>query len=40
MVYANLKPKKLAGFESAGMVLCASNEDRSKIEIMRPDPNW
>jgi aminoacyl tRNA synthase complex-interacting multifunctional protein 1 len=44
VVFANLKPKKLAGifniyvkgFESNGMVMCASNADHTKCEIMRP----
>ena len=30
LVLANLKPKKLGGFPSNGMVLCASNADKSK----------
>lgn len=31
VVMANLKPRKLAGFNSNGMVVCASNEDHSQI---------
>jgi len=38
LVLSNLKPKKLAGFNSNGMVLCASNEDHTKVEILRPKP--
>eukprot|EP00828_Plagiopyla_frontata_P008489 TRINITY_DN1422_c0_g1_i3.p1 TRINITY_DN1422_c0_g1~~TRINITY_DN1422_c0_g1_i3.p1 ORF type:complete len:260 (+),score=57.07 TRINITY_DN1422_c0_g1_i3:131-910(+) len=37
LVFVNLKSKKLAGFASHGMILCASNNDHSKVEIMRPD---
>jgi len=36
LVMANLKPRKLAGFESNGMVVCASNGDHSAVEILRP----
>lgn len=36
LVYANLKAKKLAHIMSHGMVMCASNADHTKIEIMRP----
>lgn len=36
VVFANLKPKKLAGIPSEGMVLCASNEDHTVVELMRP----
>ena len=38
VVFANLKPKKLGGVPSEGMVLCAANEDKSKTELMRPPP--
>jgi len=46
LVLSNLKPKKLAGsilfknlgFNSNGMVLCASNEDHTKVELLRPKP--
>jgi tRNA-binding EMAP/Myf-like protein len=34
VVFANLKPKKLGGVPSEGMVLCAS--DGTKTELMRP----
>ena len=36
VVYANLKPRKLASIMSHGMVMCASNADHTKIEIVRP----
>ena len=38
VVFANLKPRpmKIAGIESHGMVLFAANEDRSKMEFVRP----
>jgi len=39
LVMANLKPRKLAGFMSNGMVLCASNDDHTAVELLRPDPN-
>lgn len=35
-VICNLKARKLAGFESHGMVLCAETPDQSKIEMLRP----
>ena len=44
LVFANLKPRKLAGFQSEGMILCASQKDKegsgvaTVIEISRPDP--
>lgn len=31
LVLANLKPRKLAGFPSAGMVLCASNDAHTEV---------
>ena len=36
VVYANLKPRKLAHIQSHGMVMCASNADHTAIEIVRP----
>merc|ERR1711924_546444 len=42
LVLANLKPKKLGGFPSNGMVLCASNSDKSKtifVEVPAGVPN-
>lgn len=38
IVFANLKARPLAGNLSHGMVLCAGNADKSKIELMRPAP--
>lgn len=38
LVMANLKEKKLNNKPSNGMVLAASNVDKSKIELMRPAP--
>ena len=36
IVFANMKPKKLADIMSEGMVLCASDPERTKVELMRP----
>lgn len=36
MVLANLKDRAIAGFKSQGMVLCACNEDHSKVKIIEP----
>ena len=36
IVFANLKPRPLAGAMSNGMVMCASNEDHSVVELVRP----
>ncbi|GLD95999.1 hypothetical protein PINS_up004677 [Pythium insidiosum] len=36
LVLLNLKPAKLAGFKSHGMVLCASNEAHDRIEFIEP----
>ncbi|CAD8106263.1 unnamed protein product [Paramecium sonneborni] len=38
LVLVNLKPRKLAGFMSNGMVLCASDSTHTKVELMRPAP--
>merc|ERR1712050_373968 len=35
IVLANLKPRKMQGFESQGMVLCATS-DSGKVELMQP----
>lgn len=35
-VVCNLKPRPMVGFESMGMVLCASNADRSVVEFVEP----
>lgn len=36
LVVCNLKPAKLAGFESNGMVFCASSADKTKVEFLDP----
>jgi len=36
VVFANLKPRPLAGIMSNGMVMCASNEDHTIMELIRP----
>jgi len=36
VVLANLRPKKLAGFASHGMVLCAETPTKSAVELLRP----
>lgn len=36
VVFANLKPRKLADFQSNGMVLCASTDDKGTVELIRP----
>ena len=34
LVVTNLKPAKLGGFKSMGMVLCAGNADHTKVEFV------
>ena len=36
LVLANLKPVSMRGIASAGMVLCASNEDHTKVSPLKP----
>lgn len=36
VIVCNLKPRKLRGILSHGMVLCASNDDHSKVELICP----
>ncbi len=36
VVLCNLKAKKLAGYESHGMVLCGETEDKSIVELINP----
>ena len=36
IVFANLKPRPLAGMLSAGMVMCAGNAEHTQVELMRP----
>lgn len=35
VVATNLKPMKLAGIKSCGMVICASTEDKSTVELLQ-----
>jgi len=35
-VLCNLKPMKMRGIESSGMVLCGSNADHTQVEILEP----
>jgi aminoacyl tRNA synthase complex-interacting multifunctional protein 1 len=37
IVMANLKPRPLAGFVSNGMVVCASNDDHTIVELLIPE---
>jgi methionyl-tRNA synthetase len=37
IVFCNLEPRKLKGIESQGMILCAVNEDESKIILLAPE---
>jgi len=39
LVVCNLKARPMAGFPSYGMVLCASNDDHTKVEFVVPPPN-
>ena len=36
LVLCNLKARKMVGFPSHGMVLCASNEDHSDVRLVAP----
>ena len=37
-VLCNLKPAKMRGIESAGMLLCGSVEDSNLVELLEPPP--
>ncbi|MBT3642897.1 methionine--tRNA ligase subunit beta [archaeon] len=37
IVLTNLKPRKLRGIESQGMLLAAGNSDHTKISLITPD---
>lgn len=37
VIIANLKPRMLRGIESKGMLLAASNKDRTKVVLLTPD---
>lgn len=39
IVFYNLKPRPIAKIPSEGMVMCVSNSDKSKIDLLRPDPD-
>eukprot|EP00474_Spongospora_subterranea_P009855 CRZ10313.1 hypothetical protein [Spongospora subterranea] len=39
IVFANLKPNKLRGIMSYGMLMCASSDDRSRCEFVLPPAN-
>ena len=36
LVLCNLKARKLVGFPSHGMVLCASNQDHTEVKLVNP----
>ena len=36
VVFYNLKPRKIAGISSEGMLMCAENIEKTKVEILRP----
>ena len=36
LVICNLKPRKMQGFKSCGMVFCASNADHTAVEFVAP----
>ena len=38
-MFYNLKSKPLAGLESAGMVVCASNKEHTQVVFLRPKEN-
>jgi len=37
VVFTNLEPKTLKGIESKGMILAASNGDKSTVSLLQPD---
>lgn len=39
VVFANLKPRQLAGQTSEGMLLCAETQDETFVELLRPKPD-
>lgn len=39
IVFYNLKPRPLAGVTSEGMVMCASDENHTNLDILRPEDN-
>ena len=39
IIFANLKPRKIAGIESNGMVMCAGDSARTKFALLMPCPD-
>lgn len=37
IVFANLKPRPLGGFNSNGMVICASNQPQNQFDLLCPE---
>mgnify|MGYP002635619514 CR=1 FL=1 len=37
ILFVNLKPRKLRGIESQGMILAASGKNHSKVRLLQPD---
>lgn len=37
IIVANLEPRSLMGLESQGMLLAASDEEKTKLVLLRPD---
>jgi tRNA-binding EMAP/Myf-like protein len=37
IVFANLKPRSLGGFNSNGMVICASNQAQNQFDLLCPE---
>lgn len=37
IVFANLEPKKIMGIKSHGMILAASNEDKSEVKLIQAE---
>ena len=37
IVFTNLEQRKIKGIKSEGMLLAASNEDKSEIKLLQPD---
>ncbi len=37
IVFCNLEPRILKGIKSQGMILAASNDDKSEVKLLQPD---
>ncbi len=37
IIFTNLEPKIIKGIESKGMLLAASNDDKSEVKLLQPD---